>query len=204
MVNWYLVRHGQTEFNREHRVQGQDETSLDEEGLAQAGKLRDRLAAETFAAAWSSDLVRAQQMARTILGDRTIALNTSPDLRELDYGAWDGMTIEEVRAKYNDEFNRIMNGDHDFAPPGGESVTQLLERTGRFVEQASGQVKQGNLLVVCHGGPLRGLAVHLLKLPVSTFWSLRVDLASLSIVEVYPKWPVLALFNDTSHLRCAL
>lgn len=203
MVRWYLVRHGRTEFNKSNRVQGQNRTPLDEEGLAQAGKLRDRLSSETFVAAWCSDLVRAQQMARTILGDRSIALNASPDLRELDYGAWDGMTIEEVRAKYNDDFARIMSGEHDFAPPGGESVTRLLERTGRFVEQVSAQVKEGNLLVVCHGGPLRGLTVHLLKLPAATFWSLRVDLASLSIVEVYPSRPVLALFNDTSHLRCA-
>ncbi len=201
MVRWYLVRHGRTELNRDNRVQGQNQTPLDEEGLAQAVRLRDRLAGETFVAAFSSDLWRAEQMAQAILYDRPVVLATSPDLRELDYGLWDGLTVEAIKDRDNDGFARIMSGDHDFAPPGGESVTRLLARTGRFVEQAKGQVPQGNLLVVCHGGSLRGLVVHLLGLPPAAFWSLRVDLASLSIIEVYPTRPVLALFNDTCHLR---
>ncbi len=203
MVKWFLVRHGRTDLNNCNRVQGQNGTPLDEEGMFQACKVRDRLSNETFATAWCSDLLRARQMGNIILGKRHVALSTTPDLRELDYGAWDGMTTDEIRTKYNDDFVRMMDGEHDFAPPGGESVTRLLERTGRFVEQVSGQVKEGNLLVVWHGGPLRGLAVHLLKLPASAFWSLKVDLASLSVVEVYPSRPVLALFNDTSHLRSA-
>jgi len=201
VVRWYLVRHGRTDLNRDNRVQGHSQTLLDEDGLTQARKLRDRLAGETFVAAFSSDLVRAQQTAQTILGNRKIALTVSPDLREFDYGLWDRLTLEELKDRYSDEMSRMMDGDHDFAPPGGESVTQLLERTARFVVQVKGQVPEGNLLVVCHGGSLRGLVVHLLGLPVANFWSLQVDLASLSIVDVYPNRPVLVLFNDISHLR---
>lgn len=203
VVRWHLVRHGRTELNRDHRIQGLSQTSLDDEGVAQARMLRDRLAPETFVAAFSSDLLRAQQMAQTILGDRNVALAISPDLRELDYGRWEGLMLEEIRTKHNDSLARMISGDHDFAPPGGESVTQLLERTGRFVERVKSQVTEGDLLAVCHGGSVRGLVVHLMGFPASAFWNLRVDLASLSIIEVYPNRPVLSLFNDTSHLRCA-
>lgn len=200
MVRWYLVRHGRTEFNRDNRVQGHSQTLLDEEGLNQARKLRDRLAGETFVAAFSSDLVRAQQTAQTILGNRKIAFTVSPDLREFDYGLWDKLTLVELKDKYSDEMSRMMNVC-DFAPPGGESLTQLLERTARFVTQAKEKVTEGNLLVVCHGGSLRALIVHLLGLKADKFWCLQVDLASLSIVDVYPNRPVLVLFNDISHLR---
>jgi len=200
VVRWYLVRHGRTELNRDNRVQGHSQTLLDEEGLTQAGKLRDRLAEETFTAAFSSDLARAQQTAQTILGNRRITLTVSPDLREFDYGLWNNLTLAELKDKYSDEMSRMMNVC-DFAPPGGESLTQLLERTGRFLAQVKERMTEGNLLVVCHGGSLRGLVVHLLGLPSANFWSLQVDLASLSIVDVYPNRAVLVLFNDVSHLR---
>ena len=201
MIRWYLARHGRTAFNHDNRVQGHSQTVLDETGLSQAASLHDRLAGVELVSAFCSDLVRAEQTARIILGIRNIVPDTSADLRELDYGLWEGLKMEEIESKYKKEMTRFMEGDHEFAPPGGESVTCLLERTGRFVEQINEQVTEGNLLVVCHGGSLRGLVVHLLKLPKDLFWSLQVDQASLSIVDVYPNRAILNLFNDTSHLE---
>lgn len=200
MIRWYLARHGRTAFNYSNRVQGHSQTELDEEGLAQAEYLHHRLAGMDFTSAFCSDLLRAEQTARIILGSRNTRLASSPDLRELDYGLWEGLKMEEIEGKYKEEMARFMEGDHDFAPPEGESVTRLLERTGRFVEQVNEQVTEGNLLVVCHGGSLRGLVVNVLKLPPDIFWSLQVDQASLSIIDVYPNRSVLSLFNDTSHL----
>lgn len=204
MVRWYLVRHGRTAFNRDNRVQGHSQIVLDEEGLAEAECLHDRLAEVEFVAAFSSDLSRAEQTARIILGSRHIVLNTSPDLRELNYGLWEGLNVKEIEAEYKDDMSRFMKDDHDFAPPEGENVSHLIERTGRFLEQIKGQATEGNLLVICHGGSLRGLVVHLLKLPLEFFWSLQVDRASLSLIDVYPNRAVLNLFNDTSHLRSIL
>jgi len=200
MIRWYLVRHGRTELNRDNRVQGHSQITLDEEGLVQARKLRDRLAGETFVAAFSSDLTRAQQTAQTILGNRNTTLTASSDLREFDYGLWNNLTLAEVKDKYSSELSRMMDAQN-FAPPGGESLIQVLERTGRFVTQVKTQVPEGNLLVVCHGGSLRGLIVHLLGLPIDKLWSLQVDLTSLSIVDIHPNRAVLVLFNDVSHLR---
>jgi len=201
MVRWHLVRHGRTINNRDNRVQGHSQIPLDEEGMIQTRNLRDRLANEVFAAAFSRDLMRTQQTARIILDSRQITLVTSPDLRELDYGLWEGLSFEEIKSKYADDLSRFMEGDHDFAPPEGESVSQLLERTARFVEQVEGHVKEGIILVVCHGGSLRGLVVQLMGLKEDSFWNFQVDLTSLSIVDVYPNRSVLTLFNDTSHLR---
>ncbi len=200
MLRWYLVRHGRTELNRANRVQGHTQTILDDEGFVQAIKLRDRLIDETFVAAFSSDLTRAKQTAQTILGNRKVTLETSSDLREFDYGLWNNLKLEEVRNNYSDGLTQMMDKEN-FAPPGGESLTQVLERTGKFVSRVKTQVSEGKLLVACHGGSLRGLIVHLLGLPVDKFWSLQVDLASLSIVDIYPNRAVLVLFNDISHWK---
>jgi len=197
----YLVRHGRTAFNHENRVQGQNPIPLDGEGFAQARRLRDRLAEAAFVEAYCSDLLRTRQVCETILSNGSVTHSESSDLRELDYGEWEGLSINEVKERYPEEFSGMLAGENDCAPPGGESVTQLLERTGRFVEQVRDRATEGNVLVVCHGGSLRGLIVHLLGVPETTFWNFQVDLASVSIVNIYPGRTVLALLNDTSHLK---
>ena len=201
MTKLYLVRHGRTAFNHENRVQGQNPIPLDSEGFAQARHLRDRLADVAFAEAYCSDLLRTRQVCETILSNGNVAHSESSDLRELDYGEWEGLSINEVKDRYPEEFSGMLAGENDCAPPGGESVTQLLERTGRFVEQVKSRGTEGNVLVVCHGGSLRGLIVQLLGLPETTFWSFQVDLASISIVNIYPGRTVLTSLNDTSHLK---
>lgn len=201
MTKLYLVRHGRTAFNHENRVQGQNPIPLDSEGFAQARHLRDRLADVAFAEAYCSDLLRTRQVCETILSDGRVTHSESSDLRELDYGEWEGLSINEVKDRYPGEFSGMLAGENDCAPPGGESVTQLLERTGRFVEQVKSRGTEGNVLVVCHGGSLRGLIVQLLGLPETTFWSFQVDLASISIVNIYPGRTVLTSLNDTSHLK---
>jgi len=201
MVRWYLARHGRTELNRDNRVQGHSQISLDNRGIREAECLRDRLADETFVAAFSSDLMRAQQTTNIILDNQHISFDSSSDLRELDYGLWNGLKFDEIESKYTDDLSRCMDGDHDFAPSGGESVSHLLARTSLFVEHVKEKGIDGKLLVVCHGGSLRGLLIHLLKLPHEFFWSFQVDQASLSIIDLYPNRAVLTLFNDISHLR---
>ena len=88
MVRWYLARHGRTAYNRDSRVQGHNQTPLDERGLVEAESLRNKLADEIFVAAFSSDLIRTQQMTQIVLGSRQLAFDTSLNLRELDYGLW--------------------------------------------------------------------------------------------------------------------
>jgi broad specificity phosphatase PhoE len=182
-------------------VQGHNPISLDDEGFAQARRLRDKLAEVAFAEAYCSDLLRTRQVCETILSNGRVTHSESSDLRELDYGEWEGLNINEVKERYPEEFSGMLAGENDCAPPGGESVTQLLVRTGRFVEQVRNRATEGNVLVVCHGGSLRGLIVQLMGLPETTFWSFQVDLASVSMVNIHPRRTVLALLNDTSHLK---
>lgn len=201
MAKLYLVRHAETAWNQEGRVQGHTDTPLSEKGQLQAAALRERLSGVPFQRALSSDLSRCTQTARTILApaSRGVPLAATPELREMNYGEWEAQSWREIQARQPEQMARIYQRDPDFAPAGGESILDLMERTRRFLAAQDFRPEE-NVLVVGHGGSLRGLIFNLLGLPVSHFWRIRLANASLSIVEVVEGGALLSLLNDTSHL----
>ena len=203
MRRWFLVRHGQTEWNRVGRAQGQANPPLNREGLEQAEALGVRLALVAFDAAYSSDLVRAADTAAPVMRGRDLPITYRRDLREKDFGEWEGMTYEEIRRRYPRMLEELFDERPDFAPPGGESDRTLLSRAAGAVARirARHDGAGGNLLVVSHGGTLRAMMVSMLGLPVGAMWRLRLSNAGLSVVTVYEEGGVtLDLLNDTSHL----
>ncbi len=207
MARWHLVRHGDTDWTAEHRIQGQTDVSLNEKGRAQAALTGRRLVRERFAAVYASDLSRAWETVRIILdavpADERPAPRPTPALRESHCGVYEGKTWEEVLridpALQDREVTRLL----DFAPEGGESYRQLLRRVGEFGEALKRDHAGDDVLVVAHGASLRALVVRLLGLPDDAFWLFGVMQAGgISIVvsesSEYP--PRLAAWNDASHL----
>lgn len=203
MGRWFLVRHAQTEWNAEGRAQGHSEVGLSGAGQRQAQQVALRLASVPLAAAYSSDLSQALTTAKYGLQGRGVPLRAAPELRELAYGVWEGMTYREIQAQYPDLYAQLLTAGTAFAPPGGESVQHLVRRVDSLVSRVSAAHAgdEENILVVGHGGSLRALIVVLLGLPVSAFWRFQVFPASLSIVSLYPDGATLDLWNDTSHLE---
>ena len=199
---WYLVRHGETSWNREGRIQGQADVALSEPGRRQMRMVAARLAGHDFSVVYSSDLARARDSALAIIGGRGMPVETDSDLREFSYGEWEGLTIGEVESRGGSDLSeRINSGDAIFAAPGGEDTAAVVKRVRRFYARA---VKRYNpdeeLLIVAHGGPLRALAVCLLDFTDDYFWRFGLDCASLSIISNQPGGRVLELWNDTNHL----
>jgi len=203
MPKWFLVRHGETEWNVEGRAQGSSDTELSEVGLYQAERLSARLAHTSFAAIYYSDLSRAMQTAQMIHERSNAPLLTTPELRELSYGVWEGMTYGEVQARYPALYAQLMKGDVKFTPPGGESVKDLLGRV-KLLAQRLGAThpNEENILIVGHGGSIRGLLIVLLDLPAQAFWRFRLAPGSISIISItYPERATLDIWNDTTHLE---
>ncbi len=202
MGSWYLVRHGETEWNRNGRIQGHSDVPLNDSGRRQAKTLATRFANCEFSAVYSSDLARATETARAIVGDADMPVFTDPDLREFSYGEWDGLTLDEVEAQYPTALaERMGKGNNAFAAPGGEDTGQLLDRVRRFCAKAEKRHDPAdNVLIVAHGGSIRALLVCLLKLGDDQFWSSQVDCGSLSVISNQPNGRVLELWNDTGHL----
>ena len=205
MNRCFLVRHGATEWNARGRIQGQSDPSLNEAGKRQARRLGGRLASVPFAEARCSDLRRCSETAAGILlGRNDLRLQEMPELREKNFGAWEGLTFRQVEARFPDLYhNWTMAGDPSFAPPGGESDLQLYSRADTVVERLR-EIRSdsgGNLLVVTHGGMLRALIARLLDLSAQKMWKFRFANAGLSVVSVFDDGSaVVDLLNDTSHL----
>jgi probable phosphoglycerate mutase len=142
-VTLWLVRHGATDWSDAGRLTGWTDVPLNDRGRLQAGLLRERLARETFAGVWSSDLVRASETARLATGAPVL----EPSLRELDFGRLEGKRWDELPAELQDALLAF----EGFRAPGGESVADLRDRVQGFLRR----LRPGTHLVFTHGGVIR-------------------------------------------------
>ena len=197
----YIVRHGETEWNSEGRIQGHTDIPLSDLGREQASAAAQRLSQVPFDVAYSSDLSRTTQTAQIILGETNVPLYPTPQLREYNKGVFEGLTVHEYARKYPDQYHASLINDLDFAPAGGETMRQTSRRMAEFVEVLNQQHPDETVLIVGHGGSLRSTIIALLALPLEANWKLVMGNCALSIIRTYPDNAVLHLFNDTSHLN---
>ena len=202
MGHWYLVRHGETDWNLNGRIQGQSDVPLNATGIRQVSHLAQRLEDIHFDAVYSSDLARTHETAQIITSGRDIEIAADPDLREFSFGEWEGLTDTEIEARQPGALSeRISAGNEAFAAPGGENTWQVLDRVRRFCERtAKRHDPSDDVLVVAHGGSIRALAVALLDFAATDFWRFRIHCASLGIVRNHSDGRVLVRWNDISHL----
>lgn len=150
-----LVRHGETSWNAQQRIQGQIDIGLNEAGLEQAMAAAKWLAAQTFAAVYSSDLLRARQTAECIAVSLGLPPVLRPDFRERRYGLFEGLTYAESRATYAADYLAFERRDPEFVIPcGGESLLQLHERVSNGLQWLAAAHRGESIIVVTHGGVL--------------------------------------------------
>lgn len=147
-----LVRHGQTDWNRDRRVQGWTDVPLNEEGRRQARALAASLDGRVFDAVYSSDLSRALETARIVAAAQQVPVTPLAGLREKHFGTWEGLTDTEVLSRFPDA--------HATGWGDGESTDEMAERVVATVEKISAEHPGGEVLVVTHGGPIRALLRH--------------------------------------------
>lgn len=202
MLRLLLARHGQTDWNVQHRYQGHAQVALNETGHQQAAALGQRLAQEGIEAIYSSDLPRAWITAQAISKACNVPLQAEPRLREMDFGAWQGRAHAEIHARHTSSAPGSQE-PLSFAPPGGETLGQLAERVAAALEGARHAQQGKTILWVTHGGPLRTLLCLVLGLGLEHNGQFRTQTASVSELHVFPERTVLALLNDTHHLWTA-
>lgn len=129
-----MVRHGQTEYNQENRIQGWLDIPLSERGREQAERVAEELKEMHIDAIFSSDLSRAYETAREIAKFHSLEVVTTPRLREVDQGEWDGLTVEQAQERYPDEYRSWLSSPPTARPPGGESLKDVEERIVPLME----------------------------------------------------------------------
>jgi probable phosphoglycerate mutase len=154
-----LARHGETDWNRENRFQGHADPPLNALGRRQSAELAEALAGETIAHVYTSPLRRAAETAEIVARRLALELETLEPLREIDVGAWSGLTRDEVAARFPEAYARWL----DRAPHGfedGETYDQLAARVLPAIRSLAGRHPSETLLVVTHGGPSRVVQAH--------------------------------------------
>ncbi len=148
-----MVRHGETDWNRENRFQGHADTSLNEPGRGQAHALAQELVRESFGAVYSSPLERAFETARIIASQLGLDVEPSAGLMEVDVGSWSGLTRSEVEARFPEGYARWIEFGHGW--DDGESYDELGERVVSDLLKIAMRHADELVLAVTHGGPIR-------------------------------------------------
>jgi len=153
MQKYILVRHGQTEWNKEGKYTGQSDIPLNKTGREQAKAASDDILAMEPDIIFSSDLQRAEETARLIRAKKiSIPLITDQRLREIHQGEWEGLHEEEIRKRFEAQFETRKNDSLKTAPPGGETIGEVYERVLDFLREVQEKYIQKQLiLIVAHG-----------------------------------------------------
>lgn len=199
MKTIYLIRHAETTWNLEGKVQGSRDTPLSVEGLAQTVKTVAFLSALHFDTIFTSPLGRARAIAEPVGVNLGISPIVMPELREIDFGGWEGHTWNEIVVMYPATLDAWELKSPEARPDGGESLADVgrrAEKVRSMVESSSGDL----VLVVAHGGFNRVLMSVLLDLPLSSYSSFTQPNACISIFEAETtKWQA-RVIDSTSHL----
>lgn len=197
----YLVRHGATELTAEDRFAGSTEVSLSDEGRTQVAALAQRLRCDNLDAVYTSPMQRTMETARLIAAPHGLEPIAEPDLREIDYGHWEGRSRDEVEADYGDEYNAWQEDPLTVAPAGGESGIDVLARALPVLRRIVQDHRHQAVLVVSHKGTNRLLVSSLLGFDARGYRD-RLDQspAGLTILDFATDVRArLRLFNDVSH-----
>jgi probable phosphoglycerate mutase len=195
-----IVRHGETEWNVAGRIQGHTDSPLTAAGLAQAEAIGARLAKESFDCLVSSDLGRAWRTAEAIA--RRTGHEIVPDerIRERNFGVGEGLTYDEVDARFPQAFSRTRETDPEYVIPGGESRRQLYERVRDAFESIAREAAGGRVAVVCHGGVLAVLYRHIHGIPVGEPRAIPIPNASYNALRHEGGRWIVEAWGDTGHL----
>lgn len=195
MLHLTLVRHGSTRLSRERRYQGWTDEPLSPEGEDEARLVGERLRAERFDRVVTSDLSRARHTAALAVGEA--GLTEDPRLREMDFGAWDALTYDEAAGRDPLRLERWIHAPHRTRPPGGESLGAFRSRVAAAVAALP---RQGEVLLVAHGGPLRAILARALGLRWSRVVLFQLSPCGITRVALHPEGGHLLCLNDTAHL----
>ena len=195
MLELWLIRHGETDWNAQGRIQGSADQQLNARGLAQARRLGARLASVRFDAVYASDLQRAAQTARTALPDAEVQFDAR--LRELAYGVLEGRTWAELDAPTEAMAAHWREDPYGRRIPGGESYDDLLERFEAFRADLPAE---GRVAAFTHGGLVRSALYATVGRPDGRAWGFAVENTGITRLRFRPERVTLVTVNDHAHL----
>jgi broad specificity phosphatase PhoE len=187
MTELLLIRHGETDFNRQRRWQGQRDLPLNDTGRAQVQALAGGLAGTGVAAIVTSDLRRARQTAQAVAAATGAPVSIDSRLREIALGAWEGLTRDEIAARDGARLDAFRASPSLHRAPGGESAEEVRQRVMAAIRDIVRAHPKDRVAVVSHGLALAAIKVTLLGLPLDSVWNHEPDNAALETLSATPE-----------------
>jgi broad specificity phosphatase PhoE len=199
-----VVRHCETGWNRERRFQGWQDSPLSDRGCAQAEAVSRTLAEEKLGAVYASPLGRAVQTAGVIARPHGLRVTLDPAFKEMSFGAWEGLDVDDVKLKFPEDFATWRAEPHRARFGGPETVedvrTRALAGLRRLQEAHDGET----VALVSHGVVVRLIILDALGLPSSRLWAVHAEPAGITEIEYRPGWMTVHRMNTRQHLEDAL
>lgn len=201
MTTLYLVRHGETNWNALGKFQGCVDIELSEEGIFQAQLLKDKVE-NYFDFIYSSPLKRALDTANIICANKNISPEIEQDIREINFGQWEGLTIKEIEKLYPENFINWKTDELIGPICGGDLSLKLAsERASNAIFKIVNRHKGKNIMIVCHGGIIKAGLIGLFNWKMTMYHQIILGNTCVSKLTFDNNLtPTLITLNDTSHL----
>lgn len=201
MLKIILARHGETDWNKERRVQGSGSNRpLTETGKQQAESIGSELKRERIQAIYSSPLQRAMDTAQAIARHHQVEMQIEPSLKEIDAGELEGISLTKIGSYLNQLTAREHGYESIHEQYGGESLSEVQQRAWSTIQRLADRHRDGVIVVVCHYFIILSIICSVLNLPISEMGRLKLNVGSISAILFDERGTRLALFNDTCHL----
>lgn len=201
MLNIYFVRHAQTEWNAQNKVQGRNDSNLTAKGIADANKLRKRLMNIDWTAIYTSPSKRTLETLEIVSG-KSSGVKEDERLVEMDLGDLEGMTMEEIKKKDADQFQYYWKQPSQYQYEKGENFTDVHVRVEQFLNELLQRYETGNILIMTHGVVIKMVQMIAGKRQMDELWqTAHIDGTSVTKLKVENKRFEIAFEGDVTHLN---
>lgn len=197
-----LIRHGQTKWNAQGRFQGQSDTELLPEGIAQAKLLAQHFPLTKLDAIYCSDLSRARQTAQPIADKFKLKVQPCSRLREMNFGVWEGMLFDDINKKWPDAMRKFFDDPLCVNIPEAENFEELEQRAVQAVEEIITNNNGKTVAIVAHGAVNKAVLGHIMHVPLAYSWAILQSNTAYNIFSYDDKYKkfYIETVNNTSHL----
>lgn len=201
MTRLWLIRHGEPAEEARHRCYGSLDVGLSETGRAQMAQVAEYLKTEPVAAIYTSPRSRALESARILAAVPSCPIEIVADLREIDFGDFEGLPYDEIAARYPDIYRQWMEKPTEVRFPNGEIFSEMRDRVLRAFETIQRERKGQTVAIVSHGGVNRILIAWTLQTPDNCLFRLAQDYAAVNLLALVDGLPSVQLLNHRADRR---
>lgn len=195
------MRHTETEWNEQFRYIGRTDLPLSELGIQHADMMAKWFADVRLDAIYASPMVRTLETARALAGDRDVAVEKVDGLREIDFGAWEGLTHNEILEQDPDNFSRWLNDPETQPIPEGDAWSSFEARVRQAFAAVTAEHAGETIAIVSHGGPIKVIIGDVMGIAAANYWQIYLDKGAISALVGDERGTRVTLLNDTCYMR---